>query len=90
MIQDATAKVFGVRSGDLGHALRVVVTATNSTGSANAASAADRRGHGQRGFFHDHGYPTTPATTTTAHNKAPTLTYVSLKRGRSSCLCTVP
>lgn len=73
-IQDATAKVFGVRSSDVGHALRVVVTATNSTGSANAASAATAA-------VTSAGSSTSTTTTTTpAHNKAPTLTYVSLKR----------
>jgi len=41
-IQDATAKFFGVRDGDLGHALRVVVTAANSTGCQQPDGRTER------------------------------------------------
>ena len=40
--QDATAKFFGVRNGELGHPLRVVVTAPNSTGCQQPEGGTDR------------------------------------------------
>ena len=39
-VTDATAKAYGVRSVDAGNTLRVVVTATNLSGSTNATSGA--------------------------------------------------
>ena len=71
-IQDATAKIFGVRSTDVGHEIRVVVTATNSTGSTNATSAPTAVVISNA--------TTTTTTTTQSRNHAPTLNYVSLKR----------
>ena len=41
-VDGATGRVYGVRSADAGNTLRVVVTATNLSGSTNATSAADR------------------------------------------------
>src|SRR5512146_1699912 len=39
-IGGATAKIYTVTSGDVGHTLRVTVTARNASGSASATSAA--------------------------------------------------
>ncbi len=76
-IQDATAKIFGVRSSDAGHTLRVIVTATNSSGSASSTSAATSVVTNSSTTTT---MTTTTTTTTSAHNKAPTLSYVSLRR----------
>jgi hypothetical protein len=73
-VQDATAKVYGVRTIDAGNTMRVVVTATNLAGSTNATSTAT-------GLVQSNGTPApTPTPTPTAHNHAPTLSYVALKR----------
>jgi hypothetical protein len=73
-VQDATAKVYGVRTIDAGNTMRVVVTATNLAGSTNATSAAT-------GLVQSNATPApTPTPTPTAHNHAPTITYVGLRR----------
>ena len=86
-IQDATARVFGVRSSDLGHELRVVVTATNSTGSnqrdisPTAAVVSDSTTT----------TTTTTATTTTTspRNRPPTLGYVRSRGDRVPVMRTI-
>jgi hypothetical protein len=69
-IQDATAKVYGVRSIDTGNTLRVVVTATNLAGTTNAVSSPTSLVNSN---------VTAPAPTPAA-NKAPTIKFFSLKR----------
>jgi len=70
-VPDATAKSYGVRSADVGNTLRVVVTATNLSGTTNAVSSPTA--------LVGSNVPVTP-TTTTSVNKAPTIKYISLKR----------
>ncbi len=88
-IQDATARVFGVRTTDVGHTLRVMVTATNSSGSASSTSVptavvtADTTTTTTTGTTTT--TTTTPTTTTmpvttVARNHAPTISFVSFKR----------
>jgi hypothetical protein len=72
-VQDATAKVYGVRTVDAGNTMRVVVTATNLAGSTNATSAAT-------GLVQSNATPApTPTPTPVAHNHAPTITYIGLR-----------
>lgn len=69
-IQDATAKVYGVRSIDQGNTLRVVVTATNLGGTTNAVASATSLV-----------VTNVPAPTPVAKgNRAPTIKYLSLRR----------
>lgn len=68
-VTDATAKGYGVRSADSGNTLRVVVTATNLSGSTNASSSQTSLVSG-----------ITPTPVTIKHNHAPTITFVSLRR----------
>jgi hypothetical protein len=68
-VDGATARVYGVRTVDAGNTMRVVVTATNVSGSTNATSGAT-------GLV---GSDQTPAPVT-HRNHAPTLRYVALKR----------
>lgn len=68
-VDGATAKVYGVRTIDVGNTLRVVVTATNLAGSTNATS-------GPTGLVSSNVTPP-PAT---HNNHAPSLRYVALKR----------
>ena len=69
-VTGATGRTYGVRSADVGHRLRVVVTATNASGSSASATSA----------------PTaivssgTPPPVTVPGNKAPTISFLSLKR----------
>jgi hypothetical protein len=69
-VQDATAKSYGVRSADVGNTLRVVVTATNSSGNTNAVSTPTQ--------LVSSNVPA-PAPTPKA-NKAPTIRFLGLKR----------
>jgi hypothetical protein len=69
-VNDATAKVYGVRTIDAANTMRVVVSATNLAGSTNASSAAT-------GLVA--GTSTTPPPVT-HRNHAPTLAYVGLRR----------
>lgn len=66
-VTDATSRTYGVRTADVGHALRVAVTAKNASSNSTATSdstAAVRR---------------TAVTPTAARNKAPTITFLSLR-----------
>jgi hypothetical protein len=63
---DATSRRYGVRSADVGHRMRVAVTAKNASSSATATS--DMTEIVSRG------------TPTPSINKAPTITFLSLKR----------
>jgi hypothetical protein len=64
----ATARTYGVRTADVGHTLRVIVTAKNSSSSASATSAATS-------------VVSSSGTTTTVvkGNRAPTLAFLSFK-----------
>ncbi len=72
-ITGATGRTYGVRIADTGHRLRVVVTATNASGSSASAASAPTLVVGNA-------TTTTVVTTTVAGNKAPTISFVSLKR----------
>ena len=70
-VSNATAKSYGVRTADVGHRLRVTVTAKNASSSATASSdptAAVRSS----------ATPTPTPTPTPATNKAPTIVFLSL------------
>jgi hypothetical protein len=68
-VDGATARVYGVRSADVGNTLRVVVTATNLSGSTNATSGAT-------GLVQ-----TDQAPAPVVHrNHAPSINYVGLRR----------
>ena len=71
-IAGATGKSYGVRSSDVGHELRLQVTATNKYGSAHAYSNLTTAVTANT--------TTTVVTTTVAGNKAPTIRFLSLKR----------
>ena len=71
-IAGATGQTYGVRAADAGHRLRVLVTARTASGASYATSNASAVVPG--------GGTTTTTTTTVAGNKAPTLTFLSLKR----------
>jgi hypothetical protein len=73
-ISGAAGKTYGVRSSDVGHGIRVVVTATNKYGSARATS--DRTPL----VTANTQTTTTVVTTTVAGNKAPSIAFLSLKR----------
>jgi hypothetical protein len=71
-VSGATGKSYGIRTADDGHRLRALVTARTSKGQTTAMSAAsDLVGSGAT---------TTTVTTTVQGNKAPTITFISLKR----------
>jgi hypothetical protein len=70
-VQDATAKVYGVRTVDAGTTLRVVVTATNLAGSASATSSPTTTVVTGA---------STPPPVVQPHNLAPTIGFVGLKR----------
>jgi len=72
-IAGATGKTYGVRSSDVGHELRVRVTATNKFGSTNAFSPFTSV-VGESG-----GTTTTVVTSTVAGNRAPGISFLSLK-----------
>jgi hypothetical protein len=74
-VDGATARTYGVRLTDVGSSLRVAVTAHNLSGS-NATATSD-----QTGVVASAGGTT---TVTTPGNKAPTLSFVSLKRTGNS------
>jgi hypothetical protein len=69
-VDGATARVYGVRTVDAGNTMRVVVTATNLAGSTNATSGATGLVAGNQ---------STPPPVT-AHNHAPTIAWVGLRR----------
>jgi hypothetical protein len=68
-VDGATARVYGVRTVDTGNTMRVVVTATNLSGSTNATTGAT-------GLI---GTDQSPPPVT-HRNHAPTITYVALRR----------
>jgi hypothetical protein len=75
-VAGATGNTYGVRSADANNTLRVVVTAKNSTGSTTAASDTT-------GVIQAAGGTVTVTTTTTAKaapRRAPTLSFLSLRR----------
>jgi hypothetical protein len=72
-ILGATGRTYGVRSADVGRRLRVAVTATNLSGSSATATSDPTAIVGS-------GSTTTVVTTTVAGNKAPTISFLSLKR----------
>jgi hypothetical protein len=72
-VTDATSRTYGVRTVDAGHTLRVVVTAKNASDSTSATSAPTPVVTGTGGG-------TTTVTSTVSGNKAPTISFVSLKR----------
>jgi fibronectin-binding autotransporter adhesin len=70
-IAGSTGRTYGVRSADVGHELRVEVTATNRFGSSKATSPfTDVVSGGST--------TTTVVTTTTAANRAPTVRFLAL------------
>jgi hypothetical protein len=74
-VSGATARTYTVRLADVGSSLRVAVTAHNLSGS-NATAMSD-----QTGIVASAGGTT---TVTTPGNKAPTLSFISLKRTGNS------
>ncbi len=66
----ATSPSYGVRSVDVDHRMRALVTARISTGRSTTASSTS-------GVVSDN---STTTTTTVAGNKAPTITFISLRR----------
>lgn len=68
-VSGASGKTYGVRSADSGKVLRVNVTVTNSSGSTTATSATTGTVR-----------PTGGAVVTPSRNKAPTLSFISLRR----------
>jgi hypothetical protein len=74
-VAGATARTYTVRTADLGRTLRVQVTATNKYGSAREAS--DHTPVVTNGA--PTGTTTVVTTTTAAGNRAPTLSFLSLK-----------
>jgi hypothetical protein len=75
-IPGATGATYGVRSADVGHRLRALVTAHSSGGATTAASNASATVTSTTTTV----TTTTTTTTTTPGNKAPSLLFVSLKR----------
>ena len=78
-VTDATSRTYGVRTVDVGNTLRVQVTAKNASDSTTATSAptavVTAAGGGTTTVT-----TTTSTTTTAAGNRAPTISFVSLKR----------
>jgi hypothetical protein len=72
-VDGATAKTYGVRSADVQSALRVIVTAHNSSGTANAQS-------NQTAAVTSTPSSTVTVTTPSRSNRAPSLSFLSLKR----------
>jgi hypothetical protein len=70
-VSDATGKTYGVRTADVGHRPRVQVTAKNASSSSTASSDPTA-------VVQAAGGGTT--TVTTAGNRAPTISFLSLKR----------
>jgi hypothetical protein len=75
-IVGATGKSYGIRSSDVGHGLRLQVTATNKYGSARAYSNLTTAITANT--------TTTVVTTTVTGNKAPMIRFLSLKRVRQT------
>lgn len=75
-IDGATGRSYGVRSADVGHRLRALVTARTASGSAAVASNATALVQGQTTTV----TTTTTSTTTVPGNKAPAIRLMSLRR----------
>lgn len=75
-IAGATGQSYGVRLVDVGHRLRALVTARTSSGQTTVASAASAL---VAGVSTTTNTTTTVVTTTTAGNRAPSLTFLSLR-----------
>jgi len=71
-VPGATGPTYGVRSADVDHRMRALVTARTAAGRATVASSTSSVITGNT--------PPPPTTTTVQGNKAPTITFVSLKR----------
>jgi len=71
-IVGATGQTYGVRAADAGHRLRVLVTARTASGVSYATSNTSAVVPG--------GSTSTTTTTTVSGNKAPTLSFLSLRR----------
>ena len=76
-IAGATGQTYGVRSGDVGHRLRALVTAHNSGGQTTVASSPSNVVAGTSTTTTV--VTTTTSTTTTVGNRAPSLGYISLR-----------
>jgi hypothetical protein len=73
-VAGATSSIYGVRSADVDHRLRALVTAVTSAGRSTVPSTPSS-------VVLDNSTTTTNTTTTTVQgNKAPTITFISLKR----------
>jgi hypothetical protein len=73
-VAGATSSVYGVRSADVDHRLRALVTARTSAGRSTVASTPSS-------VVSDNTTTTTNSTTTTVQgNKAPTIAFISLRR----------
>ena len=75
-VAGSTSSVYGVRSADVDHRMRALVTARTSAGQSTVASTPSN-------VVLDNTSTTTTTTTTTTTvqgNKAPTITFISLKR----------
>ncbi len=68
-VDGATARTYGVRSADVGDTLRVIVTAHNASGSTSSATSDQTASVGGN-----------TTTAVTRGNKAPSLTFLSLRR----------
>jgi len=77
-VTDATSRTYGVRTVDVGHTLRVQVTAKNASDSTTATSAATAVVTAAGGGTTT--VTTTTVTTTAKGNHAPTISFISLKR----------
>ena len=75
-IAGATGQTYGVRLADVGHRIRALVTARTSSGQTTVASAASSV---VAGVTTTTNTTTTVVTTTTAGNRAPSLTFLSLR-----------
>jgi Ig domain of plant-specific actin-binding protein len=71
-VAGATSRVYGVRSADVDHRLRALVTARTTAGRSTVASSPSS-------VVLDNS-TTTTSTTTVQGNKAPTITFISLRR----------
>ena len=72
-VAGATSAIYGVRSADVDHRMRALVTARTSTGRATVASSTSSV------VLDNTSTTTTTSTTTVQGNKAPTITFISLK-----------
>jgi hypothetical protein len=71
-VAGATGRTYGVRTTDVGSRLRALVTAKTSKGQTTVPSSSSE--------LIGSGTTTTTVTTTVAGNKAPTITFISLRR----------